>query len=51
MYAQQQVNAHQTALALLQAQAQSGTVAQLRDFAAETATAVEGHLERARELP
>ncbi len=51
MYAQQQVDAHQTALDLLQAQAQSGTVAQLKSFATDTAKVVEGHLDHARELP
>ena len=50
MYAQQQVDAHETALGVLQTQAQSGTVAQLKAFAAETAAVVEGHLEQARGL-
>ena len=51
MYAQQQVNAHESALELLQTQAQAGTVEPLRTFAAEAATTVEAHLEQARELP
>jgi putative membrane protein len=51
MYAQQQVDAHETALGVLQAQAASGTVAQLKPFAGEVATVVEGHLAEARELP
>lgn len=50
MYAQQQADAHETALGVLQTQAQSGTVAQLKAFAAETAAVVEGHLEQARAL-
>ena len=50
MYAQQQVDAHETALGVLQAQAQSGTVAQLKAFAADTAKVVQGHLDHAREL-
>lgn len=50
MYAQQQADAHETALGVLQTQAQSGTVAQLKAFAAETAAVVEGHLEQARGL-
>ena len=49
-YAQQQVGAHETALGVLQAQAQSGTVAQLKTFAADTAKVVEGDLDHAREL-
>jgi putative membrane protein len=51
MYAQQQVNAHEAALSLLRTQAESGTLVPLKAFAAEAATAVEGHLARARELP
>jgi putative membrane protein len=51
MYAQQQLHAHEAALALLQAQAQSGTVEQLKTFASETTPVVEDHLERARQLP
>lgn len=50
MYAQQQADAHETALGVLQTQAQSGTVARLKAFAAETAAVVEGHLEQARAL-
>jgi putative membrane protein len=51
MYAQQQVAAHEQALALLQGQATGGTVAQLKAFAAQTAPVVEGHLGEARDLP
>jgi putative membrane protein len=51
MYAQQQVDAHETALAVLQAQAASGTVAQLKTFAGEVAPIVEAHLGHARDLP
>jgi putative membrane protein len=51
MYAQQQVDAHEKALALLQEQAASGTVAQLKAFAGEVAPIVEGHLGHARDLP
>jgi putative membrane protein len=51
MYALRQANAHETALALLRRQAESGTVEPLKAFAAETAPVVEGHLEQARELP
>jgi putative membrane protein len=50
VYAQQQVMAHQEALALLQGQAETGTVASLKAFAAETAPIVETHLEHARTL-
>jgi putative membrane protein len=50
VYAQQQVMAHQEALALLQGQAQTGMVASLKAFAAETAPIVETHLEHARTL-
>lgn len=50
MYAQQQVDAHEKALATLQAQAQGGTVAPLKAFAADTAKVVEGHLDHARGL-
>jgi putative membrane protein len=51
VYAQQQVAAHQDALALLKRQVETGTVEQLKTFAKETATVVQGHLEKARELP
>jgi putative membrane protein len=50
VYAQQQVMAHQEALALLQGQAQTGTVDSLKAFASETAPIVETHLEHARTL-
>jgi len=51
VYAQQQVSAHDMALQLLRAQAQSGTVGALKTFAGETATVVESHLQQARQLP
>jgi len=51
MYAQQQVQAHEDALSVLQAQAQTGTVAQLKAFAAAVVPVVQGHLEHARALP
>lgn len=50
VYAEQQVQAHQEALSLLQTQAQSGTAGPLQAFAEQTAPVVEGHLEHAREL-
>ena len=49
MYAQQQVDAHETALGVLQAQARSGRVEQLKTFAADTAKVVRGRLDRAGE--
>lgn len=49
-YKQQQVAAHQTALAMLQGYAQNGDNASLKDFAAKTAPVVEGHLGHARDL-
>lgn len=51
MYAQQQVDGHEAALGLLQAQAQGGTVEQIKTFAAKAVTVVEGHLAEARKLP
>jgi putative membrane protein len=50
-YARQQVMAHQEALSLLQNQAQSGTAAPLKAFAAQTAPVVETHLKQAQSLP
>lgn len=50
VYAQQQVQAHQEALNLLQTQAQTGTAEPLKAFASQTAPIVEGHLEHAQEL-
>ncbi len=49
-YLQQQVAAHEEALALLQGQAGTGTVESLKAFAAEAAPVVEGHLEEVRAL-
>ena len=51
LYAQQQVAAHELALSTLQAQAESGSAASLREFAAATAPVVEQHLGTARTLP
>jgi len=51
LYAQQQVMAHQEALALMQSQAQNGTAAALKAFATETAPIIEGHLQQAQQLP
>lgn len=48
LYIQQQTTAHQEALTLLQRQAETGTVASLKAFAAKTAPVVEGHLEHVR---
>jgi putative membrane protein len=50
LYAQQQVAAHQEALTLLQGQAETGTAAPLKAFAAGVVPVVQGHLEHAREL-
>lgn len=50
-YKQQQVAAHEQALAMLRNYASSGDDQALRDFASQTATVVEGHLNQARELP
>lgn len=50
VYAQQQVAAHEKALALLQGYAGSGGPEALTSFASETATVVEGHLDHARGL-
>ncbi len=50
LYKQQQVAAHEEALALLRAQADSGAAPSLKAFAAKTAPVVEGHLGHAREL-
>lgn len=50
LYLQQQVPAHEKALAMLQGYAQSGQAQPLKDFAGQTAPVVEKHLERARQL-
>ena len=50
-YKQQQVAAHQTAVAMLNGYAANGTDAGLKSFAAETAPVVEGHLKKAQALP
>lgn len=50
VYAQQQVAAHEKALALLQGYAGSGGPEALTSFASETATVVEEHLDHARGL-
>jgi putative membrane protein len=51
VYAQQQVSAHEQALSLLQDYAANGDAAPLKTFAGDTATVVEGHLTKARDLP
>jgi len=51
VYAQQQVAAHEEALALMKAQAASGTSAPLKTHASAAAPVIEGHLDHARELP
>ena len=45
-----QVAAHPEALTLLQGQANSGTVAPLKAFAAQAVPVVQTHLDHAREL-
>lgn len=50
LYKQQQVAAHEKALAMLEGYADEDGPAPLTTFASETATVVEGHLEHAREL-
>lgn len=50
LYRQQQVAAHEKALALLQGYASSDGPEPLKTFASETATVVEGHLDHARGL-
>lgn len=50
LYGQQQVAAHQAALMLLQDQANSGTVAPLKDFAAKVVPVVQHHLDEAKKL-
>lgn len=50
VYADQQRGAHQEALMLLQDQANSGTVPQLKDFASKTAPVVQHHLDEAKKL-
>lgn len=51
VYKQQQVAAHTQALSMLRNYADNGDAQPLKDFASKTATAVEGHLNEARELP
>lgn len=51
LYKQQQLAAHQQALALLQGQAAGGTAASLKAFAAKTAPVVQQHLEHVQRLP
>ena len=50
IYLAQQVPAHETALSMLQSYAAGGDVDGLKTWAANTATVVSGHLDRAREL-
>lgn len=49
-YMDNQVDAHQAALDLLQRYAQDGDVAQIKAFAAATAPTVQGHLDMARKI-
>ena len=51
LYKQQQLAAHQEALALLQGQASGGSNAALKAFAAKTAPVVQGHLDHVQRLP
>ena len=51
LFKQQQVAAHEQALALLRSQAENGTAASLKAFAAKTAPVVEQHLQQVRQLP
>lgn len=51
LYKQQQLAAHQQALALLRGQAEGGTAASLKAFAAKTVPVVEQHLEHVQRLP
>ena len=50
-YKQQQIAAHEKALAMLRGYANSTGPQSLKDFATKTATVVEGHLASARALP
>jgi len=50
MYIAGQVDAHQAALDLLQRYAQDGDVAQLKQFAADTAPTVQRHLSMAKDI-
>lgn len=50
LYKEQQIAAHEKALALLEGYADSDGPEPLKNFASETATIVEGHLERVRDL-
>jgi putative membrane protein len=51
IYKQQQVAAHEAALAMLQSYAQSGDNAALKEFAAKTTPVAKGHLDQARNMP
>lgn len=51
LYKQQQLAAHNQALALLRGQADDGTAASLKAFAAKTAPVVEQHLQHVQRLP
>lgn len=50
LYLQQQVPAHEKALAMLQGYAAGGDTPAIKDFAAKTAPAVQKHLEEARKM-
>ena len=51
MYAEQQVAAHAEALQLMQTQADSGTAASLKKFAADVAPVIKRHGQEANQLP
>lgn len=51
IYAQQQVAAHEQALALMKSEASGGDAASLKAFATKTAPVIEKHLALARKLP
>ena len=51
VYKQQQIAAHAQALSMLRNYGDNGDNPALQDFARQTATVVEGHLEQARQLP
>jgi putative membrane protein len=50
LFAQQQIQAHQTAVELFRAYAQSGDNAQLKQWAAQTLPSLEEHLRQAQQL-
>jgi putative membrane protein len=50
VFAQQQLQSHQTAVELFRAYAQSGDNAQLKQWAAQTLPSLEEHLRQAQQL-